>query len=319
MNVSDSEKIAGILERRGHKKILDEKSANIIVINVCSVRQSAVDRVYAIVNRNSGKKIILAGCVLENDRKKLKGKVSEFWNASKYFDAPPCHRENATAYIPIMTGCNNFCSYCAVPFTRGREISRPASNIIREAKNLAKNGAKEVMLLGQNVNSYKYKKTGFPDLLNKLAQSHPKITFKFLSPHPKDFSDELIVVMAKNKNIYREIHLPVQAGSDKILKAMNRPYTQKHYLDLVKKIKKAIPGIGFTTDIIVGFPGETRQDFAESIKVFKIIGFNEAYISKYSPRPGTISWKFKETVSLVEKKRREKILRALVKHGKKKS
>ncbi len=298
MNVSDSNKIAGILKRKGYKKVSDEKSADLIVVNVCSVRQSAVDRVYAIVNRNTGKKIILCGCILESDRKKLKEKVFEFWSPNKYFNASPCHQKSTTAYVPIMTGCNNFCSYCAVPYTRGREISRSVSEIIKEVKKLAENGVKEIILLGQNVNSYKYKKTDFPNLLNKLAKNHPNIFFKFISPHPKDFSDALIKIIAQNKNISREIHLPVQAGSDKILRAMNRPYTQKHYLELVKKIKKAIPEASFTTDIIVGFPGETRKNFAESVKVFKIVGFNEAYISKYSPRPGTAAWKLKETVSL---------------------
>jgi tRNA-2-methylthio-N6-dimethylallyladenosine synthase len=313
MNVSDSDKIAAILSAKKHKKFDNEKTADIIVINMCSVRQSAVDRAYAIINRNSDKKIILCGCVLNRDKLKLKDKVSEFWPPGKYFNSLPRHQNKISAFIPIMTGCNNFCAYCVVPHTRGREISRPVKDILKEIEKLAKSGCKEITLLGQNVNSYSYEKTGFPDLLNKLAKKFPATYFKFLTSHPKDFSDELIKVIAQNKNISREIHLPVQAGSDRILKAMNRPYTQKLYLDLIKKIKKFIPGAGFTTDIIVGFPGEAQKDFAESVKVFKEVGYNEAYINKYSPRPGTAAWNLKETVSFPEKKRREKTLRALVK------
>jgi tRNA-2-methylthio-N6-dimethylallyladenosine synthase len=147
---------------------------------------------------------------------------------------------------------------------------------------------------------------GFSFLLNFLASSYPQIQFKFLTSHPKDFSDELIKVIIKNKNISREIHLPFQAGSDKILRAMNRPYTQKHYLDLIAKIRKAIPEAGFTTDVIVGFPGETKSDFAESAKVFRAVNYNEAYINKYSPRPGTAAWKLKDNVPLEEKKKKRK-------------
>jgi tRNA-2-methylthio-N6-dimethylallyladenosine synthase len=246
-----------------------------------------------------------------------------------------------------MTGCDNFCSYCVVPYARGREISRPANNIIKEIESLVKNGCKEVMLLGQNVNSYKfpiknwklknlkliatalagsrcggkncklkienYDTLDFPILLDILASSYPKINFSFLTSHPKDFSDDLIKVIAKNKKISREIHLPVQSGSDKILKLMNRPYTQKKYLNLIAKIKKVIPDATFTTDVIVGFPGETKKDFADTVKVFKKVKYNEAYVNKYSPRSGTAAWKLGDPISWEEKKRREKILRKLIK------
>ncbi|MFA6048000.1 MAG: MiaB/RimO family radical SAM methylthiotransferase [Parcubacteria group bacterium] len=261
-------------------------------------------------------------------------------NDGSYLDIIPKYINNNKVYVPIMTGCNNFCSYCVVPYARGREISRPVEDIIKEIKSLTKNDCKEITLLGQNVNSYNYEfknsKLGnlkliknlklkiknsvtvdFPKLLDYLAKSNPQIRFKFLTSHPKDFSNELIKVIAKNKNISREIHLPVQAGSDKILKAMNRPYTQKYYLNLIKKIKKIIPEAEFTTDIIVGFPGEAKKDFSESIKVFKTVSYNEAYINKYSPRPDTAAWKMKETVDLPEKKRREKVLRELIRYGRK--
>jgi tRNA-2-methylthio-N6-dimethylallyladenosine synthase len=167
------------------------------------------------------------------------------------------------------------------------------------------------------VNSYSYKNIKFPAMLNSLALKYSGINFKFLTSHPKDFSDELIDVIAKNKNISREIHLPVQAGSDKILKLMNRPYTQKKYLALIQKIKKKILKAGFTTDVIVGFPGETEKDFQKTVKVFKKVKYNEAYINKYSPRPGTAAWKLGDMISLEEKKRREKILRKMTRpHGK---
>lgn len=251
-------------------------------------------------------------------------------NDGSYLNISPKYKSSHSAYVPIMTGCNNFCSYCVVPYARGRETSRPAEDILEEINSLAKNGCKEITLLGQNVNSYKFqisnskfqinlksqspkiKTVTFPVLLDLLAKSYPKTYFKFLTSHPKDFSDELIKIIAKNKNINREIHLPFQAGSDKILRAMNRPYTQKHYLNLIEKIKKAIPRAGFTTDVIVGFPGETKKDFLESVKIFKKIKFNEAYINKYSPRPGTVAWKMKDNIPLEEKKRREKVLRSLI-------
>jgi tRNA-2-methylthio-N6-dimethylallyladenosine synthase len=258
-----------------------------------------------------------------------KGLLRYARNDKSYLDILPKYSNKSSAYVPIMTGCNNFCSYCVVPYARGREISRPVEEIIREIKLLVKNGCKEIILLGQNVNSYSYKvksqklkvkiaiknsKVNFPYLLDYLAQSFQKMKFKFITSHPKDFSNELIKIIAKNKNISREIHLPVQAGSDKILKAMNRPYTQKKYLDLIKKIKKTIPEASFTTDVIVGFPGETEKDFQESVMVFEKIKFNEAYINKYSPRPGTAAWKLGNPVLWEEKKKREKTLRKLVKN-----
>jgi tRNA-2-methylthio-N6-dimethylallyladenosine synthase len=258
-----------------------------------------------------------------------------FKKGEKYLSIIPKYSSKHSAYVPIMTGCNNFCSYCVVPYTRGREISRSAKEIIYEIKELAENGYKEIILLGQNVNSYisplpafasaqstlplrerglggEGKNINFAKLLNHLAKTFPQIRFKFLTSHPKDFSNELIKFIAKNKNISREIHLPVQSGSDKILKLMNRPYTQKQYLNLIQKIKKSIPEAAFTTDVIVGFPGETKKDFGETVKVFKKVKYNEAYINKYSPRPGTAAWKLGDPISWEEKKRREKILRKLI-------
>jgi tRNA-2-methylthio-N6-dimethylallyladenosine synthase len=254
------------------------------------------------------------------------GMTKSITGCQNYLSITPKYSNKHTAFVPIMTGCNNFCSYCVVPYARGREYSRPIEDIIKEINLLAKNDCKEIILLGQNVNSYRFidknssadgadnSLINFPALLNSLTKSYPKITFKFLTSHPKDFSDELIRATAKNKNISREIHLPIQSGSDKILKLMNRPYTQKKYLNLIQKIKKLIPSATFTTDVIVGFPGETKRDFAETIKVFKKVKYNEAYINKYSPRPGTAAWKLGNPIPWEEKKRREKVLREIIKN-----
>jgi tRNA-2-methylthio-N6-dimethylallyladenosine synthase len=234
-----------------------------------------------------------------------------------------------------MTGCNNFCAYCVVPYARGRETSRSPEEIMAEIEELAKNNCEEITLLGQNVNSYSHPhptllhkstlsrprekgsenegKINFPYLLNILATTYPQIFFKFISSHPKDLSEDLLKTIAKNKNISREIHLPLQSGSDKILREMNRPYTQKHYLSLIEKARKIISGVSFTTDVIIGFPGETEKDFQETVKVFEKVRYNEAYINKYSPRPGTAAYKLGDPISWEEKKRREKILRTYLK------
>jgi tRNA-2-methylthio-N6-dimethylallyladenosine synthase len=367
MNASDSERVAGFLEARGLKPAKNINAADLVILNTCGIRQMAEDRAYGFVHNlrksNSEIRIIITGCLANRKdvQRRLKDKVDLFFpinefekfgnwiiknllkiencklkipaqpdniNCSDYLSISPKYSEAKSAYVPVMTGCNNFCSYCVVPYARGREVSRPEDEIISEIDSLAKNGYKEITLLGQNVNSYNYYRpqgsaladpwglsgpnVSFPNLLNFLAQSYPKINFKFLTSHPKDFSDELIAVIAENKNISREIHLPVQAGSDKIIRVMNRPYTRKKYLDLIKKIQKKIPGASFTTDVIVGFPGETEKDFQETIKVFEQVKYNEAYINKYSPRPGTAAEKLGDPIAWSEKKRREKILREIV-------
>jgi tRNA-2-methylthio-N6-dimethylallyladenosine synthase len=214
-------------------------------------------------------------------------------------------KEPKTAFVPIMTGCNNFCSYCVVPYTRGREISRPTEEIICEVKKLAKNGIKEIWLLGQNVNSYE---NGFSKLLKKINKIPGKFWIRFTSSHPKDFSDDLIEVMKSCEKITPYLNLPVQAGDDKILKKMNRPYTIAQYKKLTKKVKKEIPNICLSTDVIVGFPGETKKQFENTVRLFKEIKYDMAYISQYSPRPGTVGAKLIDNVSLKEKDRRKKVL-----------
>jgi len=270
--------------------------------------------------------------------KKLNLIQQEEQELKDYLSIQPNYKYKDIAVVPIMTGCNNFCSYCVVPYARGREWSRPLEEIIKEISNLNEKKYREVTLLGQNVNSYTINfqfsisnfqtifndeilnylkqfvngdgglKITFPLLLNILAKQFPKINFKFLTSHPKDLSDELIRVIKQNKNIPNEIHLPIQAGSDKVLKDMNRPYTQKYYLNLVEKIKKEIPDVKLTTDVIIGFPTETDEDFQETVKVFQKVKFATAYLNKYSPRPDTPAFKLGDPVPFAIKKKREQTL-----------
>ena len=354
MNESDSERIAAVLESNKYKAS-DINEADLVVINMCSVRQSAVDRVYGLIPKLKEQKTILTGCILKKDKNKLskefdyvldirtlphfvrqnldslmnKHKNLKLKNATKwpifhkssahdYLKIKPKYSNNSSACIPIMTGCNNFCSYCVVPYVRGREISRPVKEIICEVKNLVKQNTKEIWLLGQNVNSYKKGKTDFPKLLKMVSNIPGDFSIRFMSPHPKDFSDELINVMAEYDKISKYLNLPIQSGDDKILKKMNRKYTVNDYKKLVEKIRKKMPDINLSTDIIVGFPRETKRQFENTVKLFKEIKFNMAYISKYSARPGTSASKLKDNVSIQEKKRRERVLKETIKKKSKK-
>lgn len=313
MNKSDSERIVQILEKQGHSLADNEREADLILVNACSVRQSAINRVYAKVNKYyKTKKVILAGCILRKDKNKLKGKVSEFWHPDEYFECSPIYQSKSQPLLPIMTGCNNFCSYCVVPFTRGREKSRKTVKIMKEAKSLIKKGYREILLLGQNVNSYKDGEVNFPKLLKKINNIKGDFKLNFITSHPKDMSDELIKTMAECEKLIKEIHLPVQSGDNQILKKMNRHYTTGQYKNLIKKIREKMPGIEVSTDIIVGFPSETKKQFQNTQKLCKDIKFSKAYISKYSPRPGTLAFKSKDNVSLLEKKRRWLILNKLI-------
>jgi tRNA-2-methylthio-N6-dimethylallyladenosine synthase len=310
MNKSDSERIAALLEKKRYHPALSENEADLIILNICSVRQSAIDRVFNKLNQISKTqpktKIFLTGCILSKDKKKFTqyGKVIKFTDLFK-IKPKIKHQEG---FVPIMKGCNNFCAYCVVPYTKGRECYRKKEEIIREAKRLIKKGFKKITLLGQNVNSY----PNFPQLLEEIVNLPDTFKVTFLTSHPKDFSDELIDVMAKNEKIIKYLNLPVQSGDNKILKKMNRPYTIKQYKNLIKKIRKKMPEIKLSTDIIVGFPGETKKQFENTVNLFKKIKFDNAYISKYSPRPGTTAFKLKDDVPLKEKKRREKCLRNLL-------
>jgi len=319
MNLSDSEKIAGLLQRQGHRPVKADSSAealakaDLIVLNCCSVRQAAVHRVYDKINKyGKTKKIILAGCLLKKDEDALKEKVSEIWHPDSYFECTPIYKNKATAYVPVMTGCNNFCSYCAVPYTRGREKSRSNDKIISEVKTLIKKKCTNIMLLGQNVNSYRAGKANFPKLLKQINDLPSNFRLSFMTSHPKDMSDELIDTMAKCEKLVKEIHLPVQSGDNTILRKMNRHYTASHYKNLIKKIQQAIPGIKISTDIIVGFPGETKKQFENTVRLCRQVGFVKAYLAMYSPRQGTAAFKLKDDILPAEKKRRWQILEKLI-------
>ncbi len=339
MNISDSQRIATKLEELGYKSA-PEKEADLVVVNACSVRQHAVDRIWGGIKKwqKASKKILITGCVLKEDRKKLKERGIDFFEIKDldklenplyddrammdYFNIKPKISGNV-AYIPIMTGCDNFCSYCAVPYTRGREISRPIKDIISDIEDVLKKGFKEILLLGQNVNSYKIplkrssknkglNNTGFIEFLETIDNLSEDFSFNFMSSNPHDMSDEIIKTFSKLKKWPRELHLPMQSGDDKILKKMNRKYTSKQYLALISKLKNQISNIILTTDIIVGFPGETKTQFNNTVKVCKKIGFKKAYIGQYSPRPGTLSAKMKDNVLKDEKKRRWLVLDKLI-------
>jgi len=316
MNKSDSERIAAKLEKQKHRPAKDIRSADFIVINICSVRQSAINRVYSKIKQlnlqKPRRKIVLTGCILEKDKKQFQDQVDQIWPIADFDQKAKCFSEKE-AFVPVMTGCDNFCSYCAVPYTRGREKSRSAREIIEEIKKLIKKGHKKIILLGQNVNSYSDKKTGFPELLEMVNNIPGKFQIEFMTSHPKDFSDELIEVIRKGEKNARQIHLPVQSGDNQILKKMNRQYTVGDYKKLIKKIRKRIPDVKISTDIIVGFPTETEKQFQNTVKLVKEMNFSQAYISAYSPRPGTAAAKLKDNILSDEKKRRKTILLNLIK------
>jgi len=324
MNRSDSERITSVLEGKKYKPALKIENANLIVVNMCSVRQSAVDRVYGILEKVKKTKAqtILTGCILKKDKKKFEKLFDQVLSIKEILKWYRCTDNGTTkkrdsvsnsfsALVPIMTGCDNFCSYCVVPYTRHREISRPVKEIICEVRNLVKKGYKEIWLLGQNVNSYS--DMPFSELLRKINNISGKFWIRFTSSHPKDFSSDIIKAMKECKKVTPYLNLPVQAGDDKILKKMNRPYTIKQYKKIIKEARKHIPNITISTDVIVGFPGETKQQFNNTVKLFKEIKYDMAYINKYSFRAGTKAAKLKDGISALEKKEREGILNNILK------
>ena len=313
-NKADAEKIARLLEKKGYKQSPTADRADLVVILVCSVRQKSIDKVKNQISRlrqgfcgqSKNQKIILTGCILPNDKKmfeKMGVEITKFNNLDKI--------KPKTGLVIIGNGCNNFCSYCAVPYTRGREKYRQPKKILCEANYLIKKGAKEITLIAQNVNSYKHGKTDFADLLKMVNDLPGYFKIRFLTNHPKDMTEKLIEAIAQCDKIKKAIHLPFQAGDNAILKKMNRKYTREQYLKLVEKIKKQIPNVILTTDIIVGFPGETKKQFEKTVEVMKKVGFKQAFVAKYSPREGTTAYKLKDSVPLEEKKRREQICLSL--------
>lgn len=352
MNKSDSERLATVLENIGYKKSPSIKRADLVAYNTCSVRQTAEDRVFGLNNiiaslkhKNPLLRVLLTGCMLHYSRKRLKRRLPLFdffidikeitklpqilgknirSSDKKYLSLVPSVESPFSALVPVSYGCDNFCSYCIVPFARGSEYSRPAKDIIREVRSLVKKGYKEIWLLGQNVNSYgvldktfwagrsmsnkkpKIEKgrLSFADLVKEIDKIPGNFWFRFSSPHPKDFSNELIEALAESRHFKHYLNLPVQSGNNSILRKMNRFYTAGNYEKLVKKIRHAMPDISLSTDIIVGFPGETKKQFQNTAKLIKKICFDMAYISKYSPRPKTAAAKkYQDNIPIEEKKR----------------
>jgi len=340
MNVYDTEIVKSILGRKGYNFTETPEEAQVIFLNTCSVRENAHKKVHQRISvlkqlRRQNKELVMGvlGCMAQNLRKELledkvgvdivagpdaykklpemldkveqTGEKDFYLTLSEfetYSDVFPTHEEGINAWIAVMRGCDNFCTFCVVPYTRGRERSREPANIVAEARQLAGKGFKQITLLGQNVNSYNYEEYDFADLIEMVAGVEGIERVRFTSPHPKDFPEKLLRVIAENPNVCKQIHLPLQAGSSRILEMMNRTYSQREFLDMAAHIREVIPDIVLTTDVIVGFPTETEEDFRDTLKVMDEVRFDSAFMFKYSERKQTIaSRKFPDDVSEEEK------------------
>lgn len=330
MNVADSEIVASVMNNAGYTVTGAIGEADIILINTCSIRENAEQKIWnrlkslkALKKKKPGTMIGVIGCMAErlketflennlsvdivagpdsyrslpslleetgDDRRRINVALSE---EETYADISPVRLNpgGVSAFISIMRGCNNMCAYCVVPFVRGRERSRNPESILKEAAGLFNNGYREVTLIGQNVNSYRWKEagktTGFPDILSAVAHISPLLRVRFSTSHPKDLSDDLLHTIASHENICKHIHLPVQSGSNRILKLMNRRYTREWYMDRINAIKTIIPGCSISTDVIAGFCTETEEDHNDTLSLMEWAGFDFAYMFKYSERPGT--------------------------------
>ncbi len=333
MNVADSETVASILDVNNYKIASEINNADVIIINTCSVRDNAekkiwsrLDFIKSIKRKNKNLIVGIIGCMAQRiGEKMLEHPIVDFVAgpdayrylpeliSNSYLNNKFCNtdfninetysgilqkkkdNENMSGFIAITRGCNNFCSYCIVPYTRGRERSANYNDIINEVKKLQENKFKELTLLGQNVNSYYFEdnlnKVNFPSLIEMVAKNAPEMRIRFTTSHPKDLSDELIDVIARNKNICNHIHLPVQSGSNKILERMNRKYTREWYLNRINVIKSKIPDIGLSSDIFCGFSGETEEDFQQTLSLMEEVCYDMAFMFKYSERPGTYAAK----------------------------
>jgi len=329
MNVADSEVIASVMKMAGYETCDSIEEADAVLLNTCSVRENAENKIYsrlealhALQKKGHAFIIGVVGCMAERVREELiehhhvnlvagpdsylslpelfaaaeigeKAINVELSTTETYRDVIPervCG-SHISGFVSIMRGCNNFCHYCIVPYTRGRERSREVDSILNEVKDLQRKGFKEVTLLGQNVNSYQCGEVGFPQLLGIVAEAAPDMRIRFTTSHPKDMSDETLEVIATHKNICRHIHLPVQSGSNRILKLMNRKYTREWYLDRVAAIRRILPDCGLTTDIFVGYHSETEEDHQLSLSLMREVGYDSAFMFKYSERPGTYASK----------------------------
>ena len=333
MNVADSEVVASVMQMAGYETTGKAEEADAIFLNTCSVRENAENKIYRRLevlhgeNKRGRKRILgVLGCMAERVREELiehhhadlvagpdaylnlpdltaqaelglKAINIELSTTETYRDVVPQRiaGNRVSGFVSIMRGCNNFCHYCIVPYTRGRERSRDVESILREVNDLQRRGFREVTLLGQNVNSYHFASEGrdidFPTLLRMVAEEAPSMRVRFTTSHPKDMSDETLHVIADTPNVCRHIHLPVQSGSDRILKLMNRKYTREWYLGRVEAIRRIIPDCGLSTDIFVGYHSETEEDHQLSLSLMREVGYDSAFMFKYSERPGTYASK----------------------------
>ena len=327
MNVADSEVVASVMQMAGYETTEQLDDADAVFLNTCSVRDNAEQKIYhrldALDALRRKRKLIIGvlGCMAERVKDDLlenhhcdlvagpdaylslpdliaqaetghKAMNIELSTSETYKDIVPqrLHGAQIGGFVSIMRGCNNFCHYCIVPYTRGRERSRDLESILREVRDLRDRGFKEITLLGQNVNSYNAE-IGFPNLLRRVAEEAPQMRIRFTTSHPKDMSDETLRVIAEMPNVCKHIHLPVQSGSDRILKLMNRKYTREWYLDRVAAIRRIIPDCGLSTDIFVGYHSETEEDHQLSLSLMREVGYDSAFMFKYSERPGTYASK----------------------------
>lgn len=328
MNVADSEVVASIMGQAGYETTEIQEEADAILLNTCSVRDNAEQKIYArlefLQSLKRKKKLIVGvlGCMAERVKDELidrhgvdlvcgpdsylslpelfasaelghKAVNVELSTSETYRDIVPkrLHSTRICGFVSIMRGCNNFCHYCIVPYTRGRERSRDVESILRECRDLEEKGYKEVTLLGQNVNSYHFGDVDFPQLLRLVAHAVPSMRVRFTTSHPKDMSDATLHVIAEEPNVCHHIHLPVQSGSNEVLKRMNRKYTREWYLERVEAIRRIVPDCGLSTDIFVGYSGETEEDHRQSLSLMKACAYDSAFMFKYSERPGTYAAK----------------------------
>jgi tRNA-2-methylthio-N6-dimethylallyladenosine synthase len=347
MNKADSERLAYYLEDRGWQAASSPLKTRLAILVTCGVRQSAEDRIYGLAHQIKKKNpkviLVITGCLSDRPdvRSRLKSRV-DIWlpiaelpslsallekidpslknhavgTYRDYLEIGAKYESPWSAFIPVGNGCNNFCSYCVVPYARGREVYRPASEIIKEAKALIKRGYREITLIAQNVNSYRSPakdRSDFADVLKAVAAIPGDFWLRFATSHPKDMSAKLIRTIGATGKICPQVHLAVQSGDDEVLRAMNRKYTAAHFLGLVEKIRAAKPGVAISTDTIVGFPGETKAQFNNTVKLFRAAKFDLAFIARYSPRFGTVSAKMEDDVPMLEKKRREQALEKILK------
>ena len=353
MNVADSELIETILKNQGFQKSNEPTNADAIFLNTCAIREHAEEKVhsqlgrYHIIKKERPDTLIgVVGCMAQSLKQDLLEKrpyidiilgpdsyrrLPELLNRSRddqkslvdtklsrfevYDDLFPSRKEGINAWISIMRGCDKFCTFCIVPFTRGRERSRSLSSIVNEAELAVSQGYKEITLLGQNVNSYKYEDCHFHELLENIANISGVKRIRYTSPHPNDISDELLNTMSRHDNICNYIHLPMQSGSDRILKRMNRNYSKEQFIKIANTIRNILPNVGISTDIIVGFPGETDADFHDTIDIMDKIKFDSAFNFKYSPRRGTKASEYDDQVNeKVKDERLKQVIELQKKH-----